>query len=108
MLAPLDVVGAQGEFRRHCIALFEALQERADQIVEMLAVFVEDPLSNSENLAETKEEWEEKVRIIKGKLSGVDTRLAGFDGTLDGAGGMTADMHVAEIIKAPVVVILLI
>jgi FKBP12-rapamycin complex-associated protein len=100
ILRPLDVLGPIGEFKRHCIALLEALQNQADQIVELLAVFVEDPLSKAENLAATKDEWEAKVKIIKGKLAGVDARLAGSGVSPEGCMEMTVEMHVDEIIRA--------
>jgi hypothetical protein len=75
-LRPLDVLGPDGEFKRHCVALLKALRDRADQIVELLSEFFEDPLSGTENLSESRDRWKQNLVIIRKKLTGVDARLS--------------------------------
>jgi ataxia telangiectasia mutated family protein len=97
-LRPLDVLGADGEFKRHCVALLEALRDRADQIVELLSVFFEDPLSRTENLTKSRDSWKQNVEIIRKKLTGVDARLSEAGDANEDWAGMAPEYHVEQII----------
>jgi FKBP12-rapamycin complex-associated protein len=94
LLRPLDVLGAEGELKRLCIVLLEALQNRADEIVQLLAVFVEDPISTDIGY------WRKAVEIVKRKLNGIDLRLSGDAWNPEDCSGMGVEMHVGEIIRA--------
>jgi FKBP12-rapamycin complex-associated protein len=99
-LRPLDVLRSEGEFRTLCVVLLEALRDRADQVVELLSVFIEDPLSSTETLSEGIDQWKERVRIIKGKLAGIDGRLNSSGQNADQSTGMEVGTHVDELIRA--------
>jgi phosphatidylinositol kinase/protein kinase (PI-3 family) len=92
-LRPLDVLGAEGELKRLCVVLLEAMQNRADEIIQQLTVFVEDPLSKDIGY------WKKVVDVMKGKLNGIDKRLSGDAWSSEDCAGMTVEMHVEEIIR---------
>jgi phosphatidylinositol kinase/protein kinase (PI-3 family) len=98
-LRPLDVLRAQGEFKKLCVLLLEALREQAGQIVGILSVFIEDPLSVVETRSEAVNYWTQRMNVIKDKLNGIDRRLS-VAWNEEECSGMSVEAHVDEIIRA--------